>query len=120
MGGNARIGLSTWDVLNGGRGRLAPCVTAVIVGLAVCTPAYELLNYIPVAALAGIMLVVVLHTFKWFSLAILVATLPACIRNRVNLQQKIPRIEAFVILLVTLMAVFTNIAYAVISGMAVC
>jgi len=73
-----------------------------------------------VAALAGIMLVVVLHTFKWFSLAILVATLPACIRNRVNLQQKIPRIEALVILLVTVMAVFTNIAYAVISGVAVC
>ena len=27
--------------------------------------AYPLLNFIPVAALAGIMLVVVLHTFKW-------------------------------------------------------
>ena len=40
------------------------------------TPAlasWQVLNYIPMAALAGIMIVVVLHTFKWFSLPMLAA-----------------------------------------------
>jgi SulP family sulfate permease len=55
MGGNAMIGLSTINVLNGGRGRLAPCCTALLVMVSVMG-AYPALNYIPVSALAGIML----------------------------------------------------------------
>ena len=61
MGGNAMIGLSTIACLNGGRGRVAPVTTAL--GILLCVScAYEVLNYIPMAALAGIMIVVVLHT----------------------------------------------------------
>ena len=72
MGGNAMIGLSTIACLNGGRGRVAPLATAV--GILLCVSiAYEVLNYIPMAALAGIMIVVVLHTFKWFSFPLIVA-----------------------------------------------
>ena len=52
MGGNAMIGLSTINVLNGGRGRMAPTVTALVV-MASVMGAYPLLNFIPVAALAG-------------------------------------------------------------------
>lgn len=119
MGGNAMIGLSTINVLNGGTGRLAPTVTALVVMISI-VGAYPILNYIPVAALAGIMLVVVLHTFKWFSLKLLVNCLPRCGRKHLGTQSKIPRIEVFVIVLVTLLSIFSNIAYAVIAGVAVC
>jgi MFS superfamily sulfate permease-like transporter len=74
MGGNAMIGLSTINVLNGGQGRLAPTCTALIVMVATMG-AYEILNVIPVAALSGIMIVVVLHTFKWFSVPIILSSL---------------------------------------------
>lgn len=84
-----RIGLSTVNCLNGGKGRLGPCVTAL--GIMACVMgAYPLLNFIPVAALAGIMLVVVLHTFKWFTIPmILAAFLPKCLRNKLSLQRKV-------------------------------
>merc|ERR1712070_428972 len=51
MGGNAMIGLSTINCLNGGKGRLAPAVTALVVLIAV-VGAYPALNYIPVSALS--------------------------------------------------------------------
>jgi SulP family sulfate permease len=121
MGGNAMIGLSTINVLNGGRGRMAPTVTALVVMAATCG-AYEVLNYIPVAALSGIMIVVVLHTFKWHTLWMVVNILPKCARAKLGKygEQKIPRVEAFVIIIVTLLAILTNIAYAVIGGTAIC
>jgi len=64
--------------------------------------------------------VVVIHTFKWFSLWMLPNLLPMCARRRLGLNSKIPRVEVAVILLVTLMAIFANIAYAVGAGIAVC
>lgn len=123
MGGNAMIGLSTVNCLNGGTGRLGPVVAAV--GIMACVMgAYPLLNFIPVAALAGIMIVVVLHTFKWFSLTMVAAALlPKCLRDRLGLQQKVPRIEVFVIVVVTILSNWpagTNIAYAVGVGVAIC
>jgi len=125
MGGNAMIGLSTVNCLNGGRGRLGPSVTAI--GIMACVMgAYPLLNFIPVAALAGIMLVVVLHTFKWFSVSMLVASvLPGSIREKLGprFQRKVPRVEVLVIFVVTLLSNWpkgTNIAYAVGVGVAMC
>jgi len=125
MGGNAMIGLSTVNCLNGGRGRLGPAVTAL--GVVACVVgAYPLLNFIPVAALTGIMLVVVMHTFKWFSLTILAASvLPLSIRKRLGprFQRKVPRVEVAVIFVVTILSNFpkgTNIAYAVAVGVSLC
>jgi SulP family sulfate permease len=121
MGGNAMIGLSTINVLNGGRGRLAPTTTALVVMAATCG-AYEVLNYIPVAALSGIMIVVVLHTFKWHSLIICFNCLPKSIRSAAGSygERKIPRVETAVIIIVTLLSIFTNIAYSVLAGTAIC
>mmetsp|Transcript_21604 Transcript_21604/g.52669 ORF Transcript_21604/g.52669 Transcript_21604/m.52669 type:complete len:561 (+) Transcript_21604:62-1744(+) len=117
MGGNAMIGLSTINVLNGGKTRVAPTVTAMVVMLAVVV-AYELLNFIPVAALAGIMFVVVLHTIKWFSLKMLLAFfLPKSYRKK---NHKIPRMEVIVIFAVTFLAVWRDIAQAVLAGVALC
>jgi len=125
MGGNAMIGLSTVNCLNGGRGRLGPTVTAI--GIMACIMgAYPLLNFIPVAALAGVMLVVVIHTFKWFSLQmVLAALMPQQFRDSFGprLQLKVPRIDVFVIVVVTVLSNFpkgTNIAYAVGVGVAIC
>jgi len=120
MGGNAMIGLSTINVLCGGRGRLAPTVVALVV-FSATVGAYPLLNYIPVSALAGIMLVVVLHTFKWFSLKMLLcAFLPKTARDKLGLKSKVPRVEVAVIVIVTLMSIFLNIAYSVLLGVAIC
>merc|ERR1719316_2455858 len=114
------IGLSTINVLNGGTGRVSPTATALTV-MAATVGAYPLLNYIPVAALAGIMLVVVLHTFKWFSLTMLLNFFcPMTYRKQFGLNRKVPRIEVAVIVMVTLLSIFTNIAYAVVAGVAVC
>ena len=42
---------------------------------------------------------VVLHTFKWFSLGmVLAALLPKCLREKLHLHRKVPRIEALVVL----------------------
>jgi SulP family sulfate permease len=127
MGGNAMIGLSTINVLNGGKGRLAPTCTALVV-MAATMGAYQALNVIPVAALSGIMIVVVLHTFKWFSLKIVIASvMPATMRKSMtgigffgDFNEKIPRTEALVIVGVTLVAIFANIAYAVLGGACFC
>jgi len=121
MGGNAMIGLSTINVLNGGKGRLAPATTALVVMAASCG-AYDILNFIPVAALSGIMMVVVLHTFKWQSLLMVVNVLPKRVRSLFGHygERKIPRVEVLVIALVTLLSIVTNIAYSVLAGTAVC
>jgi len=122
MGGNAMIGLSTVSCLGGGKGRLAPTVTALVILICV-VGAYDVLNFIPVSALAGIMLVVVLHTFKWFSLKMLLtAVLPQFMLDKLGLKKTVPRYEVVVIFAVTIVANFpkgTNIAYAVFVGSAI-
>jgi SulP family sulfate permease len=131
MGGNAMIGLSTIACLNKGKGRIAPLTTAL--GILICvSAAYEVLNYIPMAALAGIMIVVVLHTFKWFSLPLLLsALLPssarACITQKnealptrigcFSMERKIVRSDVLVMLVVSVLVVITNIVLAVAIGL---
>ena len=127
MGGNAMIGLSTIACLNGGRGRVAPTATAV--GILLCVScAYSVLNFIPMAALAGIMIVVVLHTFKWFSLPMLaaallsqegrdklMASLQCC--PMVSVHRKVIRSDVGIMLVVSYLVVATNIVLAVGIGL---
>merc|ERR1719506_1862046 len=95
------IGLSTINALNGGKTRLAPCVVAFGV-LLMTAGCYPVLNYIPVSALTGIMIVVVMHTFKWFSLKMLIAwCLPESIRMKWNWHYKINKFEMITIIAVT-------------------
>merc|ERR1719482_2256787 len=106
------IGLSTINCLNGGTGRLAPTATATMVMLMVAG-AYEILNYIPVAALTGIMIVVVLHTFKWFSVRIVIAAFfPEPLRSKLD-KSGLDRAEVLVIAAVTLITITSNLVYAV-------
>merc|ERR1719253_2366531 len=70
------------------------------------------------------MLVVVLHTFKWFSLFMLLNLIPTRVQQNLVFEvpekHRIPQIEVVVIIMVTLLSIFTNIAYAVVAGVAVC
>jgi SulP family sulfate permease len=83
MGGNAMIGLSTIAVLNGGRSCIGPIVTALVLFLCVAV-AYPLLNFIPIASLVGVMAVVVLHTFQWYFVPVIVAScMPSRARHHI-------------------------------------
>jgi SulP family sulfate permease len=122
MGGNAMIGLSTVNCLNGGKNRIGPTVTAIVVLVAI-VGAYPALNYIPVSALSGIMIVVVLKTFKWSSLRMLLAQfLPRTLQEKLGCHRTVPGYEIVTIFAVTVVANVpkgTNIAYAVGVGVAI-
>jgi len=104
MGGCAMIGQSIINIRSGGRGRLSG-ISAGFFLLAFILFASELIEEIPLAALTGVMFMVVLGTFEWSSIRIL---------------RKIPKTDAFVIIMVSTITVFThNLALAVISGVIV-
>ncbi|GAB6053993.1 SulP family inorganic anion transporter [Magnetospira thiophila] len=103
MGGCAMIGQSMINVNSGGRGR-ASGISAAIFLLGFILFASEMIEMIPLAALVGVMMMVVLGTFEWSSFRIL---------------HKIPRADAFVLILVSGVTVFTDLAVAVVVGVIV-
>lgn len=117
MGGNSMIGLSVMSYRSGAKGREAGLVTAAGV-LIVIAAASQVLNYIPVAALSGVMFVVVIHTFKWFSIPMVFSTiLPARIRKcHPQLRRKIKRWDACIIVVVSILTPITDLLLAVCVG----
>ena len=103
MGGCAMIGQSMINVKSGGRTRLSGIVAAMTL-LAFILFASPWIEQIPLAALVGVMFMVVIGTFAWQTFRIL---------------PRIPRMDAFVILLVTAVTVYHDLAYAVIVGVIV-
>ena len=103
MGGCAMIGQSMINVNSGGRGRTSGIVAALFL-LSFILFASSLIEMIPLAALVGVMFMVVLGTFEWSSFRIL---------------HKIPRADAFVLILVSGVTVFTDLAIAVVVGVIV-
>jgi SulP family sulfate permease len=103
MGGCAMIGQSMINIKSGGRGRLAGLAAALFL-LSFILFASEWIEMIPIAALVGVMFVVVIATFEWSSLRII---------------NKIPKSDAFVIILVSAVTVFTDLAIAVVVGVIV-
>ncbi|MEL6435308.1 MAG: SulP family inorganic anion transporter [Pseudomonadota bacterium] len=103
MGGCAMIGQSMINVKSGGRTRLSG-ISAALFLLAFILVASPLIEQIPLAALVGVMFMVVIGTFAWNSLTIM---------------RKIPRVDAFVIILVTVVTVMTDLAMAVVVGVIV-
>ena len=103
MGGCAMIGQSMINIKSGGRGRLSGIVAAVALILFVMIGS-GFIQAIPVAALVGVMFIVVISTFEWTSLRII---------------KKIPKSDAFVIVLVSLITVFEDLAIAVLVGVIV-
>ena len=103
MGGCAMIGQSMINVKSGGRTRLSG-ISAALFLLVFILFASSLIEQIPLAALVGVMFMVVIGTFAWRSLVIL---------------RKIPLIDALVILLVTVVTVEHDLAVAVVVGVIV-
>ena len=103
MGGCAMIGQSMINVNSGGHQRLSG-VSAALFLLVFIMFASSLIEMIPMAALVGVMFIVVLGTFEWSSLRII---------------GKIPKTDAFVLILVSAVTVFTDLAIAVIVGVIV-
>ncbi|MDM7861720.1 SulP family inorganic anion transporter [Alteromonas sp. ASW11-36] len=103
MGGCAMIGQSMININSGGRGRLSG-ITAAIVLLAFILFAAPLIEMIPLAALVGVMFVVVIGTFEWASFRII---------RGVNKE------DAFVLFLVTAVTVIADLAVAVVVGVIV-
>ena len=103
MGGCAMIGQSMINVKSGGRTRIAGIAAALFL-LVFILFAAPLIEQIPLAALVGVMFMVVIGTFAWNSLRIL---------------RKVPATDAVVIILVTVVTVMTDLATAVVVGVIV-
>ncbi|MFK8066611.1 MAG: SulP family inorganic anion transporter [Gammaproteobacteria bacterium] len=103
MGGCAMIGQSMININSGGRGR-ASGIFAALCLLGFILVGSTLIENIPVAALVGVMFMVVLGTFEWASF---------------NLLGKIPLADTFVGILVAIVTVMTDLAIAVITGVIV-
>ncbi|MBC8266889.1 MAG: SulP family inorganic anion transporter [Flavobacteriales bacterium] len=103
MGGCAMIGQSIINIKSGGRGRLSG-ITAALALLAFVLFASTYIEMIPIAALVGVMFMVVIGTFAWSTFKII---------------NKIPLPDIFVIILVTALTVIFDLAIAVISGVIV-
>ncbi len=103
MGGCAMIGQSMINVKSGGRTRLSGISAALFLLLFILV-ASSLIEQIPLAALVGVMFMVVIGTFAWQSLLLF---------------PKIPLTDSAVIILVTIVTVFYNLAFAVIVGVIV-
>lgn len=100
MGGCAMIGQSIINIKGGGRTRLSGIVAAVTLLLFILF-ASGLIEQVPIAALVGVMFMVVIGTFAWSSFRIL---------------NKIPLADAIVLIAVSSLTVFFDLAIAVIAG----
>lgn len=103
MGGCAMIGQSMININSGGRGRLSG-ITAALGLLAFILFASALIEMVPLAALVGVMFIVVLGTFEWASF---------------KMMRNVPKKDAFVIVLVSGVTVMTDLAVAVFVGVIV-
>ena len=103
MGGCAMIGQSIINIKGGGRGRLSGIVAALAL-LAFILFASNLIEQVPIAALVGVMFMVVIGTFAWSSFRIM---------------NKIPFADVVVLILVSTVTVFFDLAIAVVSGVIV-
>ena len=103
MGGCAMIGQSMINVKSGGRTRLSG-ISAALFLLAFILVGSSLIEQIPLAALVGVMFMVVIGTFAW---------------NSLRIMTRIPLTDAIVIVLVTGVTVAYDLATAVIVGVIV-
>jgi SulP family sulfate permease len=103
MGGCAMIGQSIINIKSGARWRLSGIVAALFL-LAFILFGSSLIERIPIAALVGVMFVVVIGTMSWTSMRII---------------GKVPKADALVMVFVAAVTVVTDLATAVIAGVIV-
>lgn len=103
MGGCAMVGQSMINMDSGGRGRLSGIIAGIALLMFILFGG-GIIEMIPLAALVGVMFMVVIGTFAWSSFRII---------------SKIPRSDAFVLVLVSFTTVVADLAAAVIAGIVV-
>ena len=100
MAGCTMIGQSIINFSNGGWGRLSGITASTLLILFVVSLS-DLISLIPVAILVGIMFMVSIGTFEWES---------------ANRLKYMPNSDKFVLIAVTLITIFADLAIAVITG----
>jgi len=100
MGGCAMIGQTMINVSSGGLRSLSGIAAALFLLIFIMF-ASNLIAMVPVAALVGLMFMVVIGTFEWGSF---------------NLLKKVPPEDSFIGILVAVVTVYTDLAIAVIIG----
>jgi SulP family sulfate permease len=103
MGGCAMIGQSMINVKSGGRTRISG-ITASLFLLLFILVGSSVIEQIPLAALVGVMFMVVIGTFAWQSVTVV---------------RRIPRVDVIVMLIVTVVTVMYDLAIAVMCGVIV-
>ncbi|SHJ26069.1 sulfate permease, SulP family [Rubritalea squalenifaciens DSM 18772] len=104
MGGCATIGQSLLNMKSGGRGRTSGIVGALSL-CALILFGYDLIISIPIAALVGVMFMIVIATFEWSSFKTF---------------GKVPKTDILVIVVVTAVTIIShNLALAVFVGILV-
>ena len=103
MGGCAMIGQSIINIKSGGRGRLSGLTASVALLLFILFGA-TYIEKIPIAALVGVMFMVVIGTFAWGTFRII---------------NKVPIADVLVIIIVTSLTVIFDLAVAVLAGVIV-
>ena len=99
-GGCGMIGQTVININAGGRGRLSGIMMAVTL-LSFILFADKAIEQVPIAALIGVMFMMVIETFAWSSIRIL---------------RKIPKSDAFVLITVSVVTVIFDLAIAVFIG----
>jgi SulP family sulfate permease len=100
QGGCALIAQSLMNVGSGGRTRVSGVVMGITLGLCVVILS-PLMAAIPVAALVGLICLIALNTFAWSSLELI---------TRIN------KVDALVVVLVTVVTVWKDLCVAVVIG----
>lgn len=99
-GGCGMIGQTMININAKGRGRLSGVMMALTL-LSFILFADKYIEMVPIAALVGVMFMMVIETFAWSSFRII---------------RKIPKSDAFVLIAVSLITVFADLAIAVFAG----
>jgi len=99
-GGCGMIGQTVININAGGRGRLSG-VTMAVTLLVFILFADKYIEQVPIAALVGVMFMMVIETFAWSSFRI---------------ANKIPKADLFVLIIVSAVTVFFDLAIAVFVG----
>lgn len=117
MGGCAMIGQTMINVNSGARSRFSG-VTAGLTLLILVFALPPALNLIPVSGLIGVMFMVVIGTFEWKSLKmVLMSLIPSTQREKWFKQNsKVIRGDVLVMVLVTGVTLLTDLAIAVVVG----
>jgi len=104
MGGCAMIGQSLINISSGARARLSGIIASLMLLVFIMFGA-SIIEQVPIAALAGLMIMVAIGTFEWAS---------------IRAFKRMPKSDIIVMLVVTLVTIFLhNLALAVIVGVVI-